>query len=579
MSERDNNEKICTEIWNKYRRSHDYLLKKGLISKTDKYWKFYLGDQWTGLKKGNEELPTMNMIKPIVKYKVSTISQNAMIANYSDASANEGAEHQEIYRELNRRFAQSWEKAKMTDVAWRNNKAAAVQGDSYVYFGEKDTNKQPQIISNTAILFGDENISNIQEQPYIIIRERRELKRVIEEATENGIPEEQIKMIAVDDDTDDEVLNKDEVKDKVTSLLYFTKVDGIVHFAKSTKNCIYKPLKALAVTRNGEVIGGLQTYPIVPYVWEPQPNMARGLGEVEMLIPNQLELNKTLARRAVAVKMAAFPRLAYDATAIANPDDLSKVGSAIGVTTGNAQSISQAIAYLNPAHISGDAQQLFQDLLDQTKDLVGAGDNALGNVDPERASGQAIMAVRDQTQVPLNEQINMFQKFVEEVAMLWFDLWSTYDSESFTTEQTIEQANPETGQVEQITEDVPVPYEELLSLRPTVRIDVSQDNRWTKLAEQQAADQLLNNQQIGFSEWVELCAENGPIPKSKLLKIVNQREEQQKQMAEQQAQQPQVDANGNPIPPEQMQPPQPSAEQVREGAGAATDNTETAPVR
>lgn len=573
MSERDENKKVCTDIWNKYNKSHDYMLKKGIISKTDKYWKFYLGDQWTGLKRGNEELPTMNMIKPIVKYKVSTISQNAMIANYSDASAQNGEEHQGVYKELNRRFAQSWEKAKMTDVAWRNNKAAAVQGDSYVYFGEKDTNKQPQIISNTAILFGDENISDIQAQPYIIIRERRERKAVIEEATENNIPEEEIKMIATDDDTEDEVLNKDEVKDKVTSLLYFTKIDGIVNFAKSTKSCIYKPLTPLTVTKNGKVLGGLETYPIVPYVWEPQPNMARGLGEVEMLIPNQLELNKTLARRAVAVKMAAFPRLAYDSTAISNPDDLTKVGAAIGVTTGNAQSISQAIAYLNPAHISGDAQQLFQDLLDQTKDLVGAGDNALGNVDPERASGQAIMAVRDQTQVPLNEQINAFQRFVEEVAMLWFDLWSTYDSEDFTEEQEIERVDPETREITKETIEVPVPYEEIIKLRPTVRIDVSQDNRWTKLAEQQAADQLLNNQQIGFSEWVELCAENGPIPKSKLLKIVNQREQQQQQMA---AQPQQVDANGNPIP---QAPPEPTAAQVREGAGSFSDNTETAPVR
>ena len=567
MAYSDKNEAECTEIWLKYEKSHDYMLRKGLISRVNKYWKFYLGDQWTGLKKGNEELPTMNIIKPIVKYKVSTISQNAMIANYSDASSNSGAEHQGVYKELNRRFSQSWEKAKMTDVCWRNNKNAAVQGDSFVYFGTKDTNDMPQIISTTAILFGDENTERIQDQPYIIIRERLDRKAVIEEALANGIPEAQVKMIATDDDTDDEVFNKDEVKDKVTSLLYFTKIDGIVHFAKTTKSCIYKPLEALEVTRNGVRVGGLTTYPIVPYYWEPQPNSARGLGEVEMLIPNQLELNKTLARRAVAIKMAAFPRIAYDATAIENPEDLSRVGAAIGVTTGNAQSISQAIAYLNPAHISGDAQQLFQDLLDQTKDLAGAGDNALGNVDPERASGQAIMAVRDQTQVPLNEQINAFQRFVEEVAMLWFDLWTTYDPDGFTEEQTVQTQDPQTGEILTETQEVPVPYEEIIKLRPTVRIDVSQDNRWTKLAEQQAADQLLNNQQIGFSEWVELCAENGPIPKSKLLKIVEQREQQQAQMAEQQA-----------AGMEQPVPPQPTAEQVAAGVGNPSDNMETAPV-
>lgn len=564
-----------TDIWLKYQKSHDYMMKKGIVSKTNRYWNFYLGEQWVGLKKGREELPTMNIIKPIVKYKVSTISQNAMIANYSDASASEGAEHQGVYKEFNRRFSQSWEKAKMTDVCWRNNKAAAVQGDSYVYFGSKDTNEMPQIIQNTSILFGDENIERIQDQPYIIIRERLDKKKVIEEAKRNGIPESEIAMIAADEDTEDEVFNRDEVKDKVTSLLYFTKIDGIVSFAKTTKTCIYKPMESLTVKRNGRVIGGLTTYPIIPYVWEVQPNSARGLGEVEMLIPNQLELNKTLARRAVAVKLAAFPRIAYDATSIQNPEDLDKVGKAIGVTTGNAQSIAQAIAYLNPAHISGDAQQLFSDLLDQTKDLVGAGDNALGNIDPERASGQAIMAVRDQTQVPLNEQINTYQRFVEEVAMLWFDLWSTYDPDGFEEEVVDEQTGETTKR--------PVPYEEIISLRPTVRIDVSQDNRWTKLAEQQAADQLLNNQQIGFSEWVELCAENGPIPKSKLLKIVNQREQQQREMAAQQAQQPQFDENGNPIPPGQTPPvpiPEqgPTAEQVQEAAGNPGDNTDTEPV-
>lgn len=562
-----------TDIWKKYQKSHDYMMKKGIVSRTNKYWNFYLGNQWIGLKKGNEDLPTMNIIKPIVKYKVSTISQNAMIANYSDASANAGAEHQEIYKEFNRRFSQSWEKAKMTDVCWRNNKAAAVQGDSYVYFGSKDTNEMPQIIQNTAILFGDENIERIQDQPYIIIRERLDKRKVIEEAKRNGIPDDQIELIAADEDTEDEVFNRDEVKDKVTSLLYFTKIDGIVSFAKTTKCCIYKPMESLTVKRNGKVIGGLTTYPIIPYLWEVQPNSARGLGEVQMLIPNQLELNKTLARRAVAVKLAAFPRIAYDATAIQNPEDLDKVGKAIGVTTGNAQSIAQAISYLNPSHISGDAQQLFADLLDQTKDLVGAGDNALGNIDPERASGQAIMAVRDQTQVPLNEQINTYQRFVEDVAMLWFDLWSTYEPDGFEEEIVDEQTGETTRR--------PVPYEEIIALRPTVRIDVSQDNRWTKLAEQQAADQLLNNQQIGFSEWVELCAENGPIPKSKLLKIVNQREQQQREMAAQQQQQ--LAQNGMPepqgeVPPEMAQPGQPTAEQVQEGAANPGDNTESEPV-
>lgn len=152
--------------------------------------------------------------------------------------------------------------------------------------------------------------------------------------------------------------------------------------------------------------------------------------------------------------------------------------------------------------------------------------------------------------------------------MLWFDLWTTYDPDGFTEEQVQQVTNPETGEITTETVEVPVPYEEVIKLRPTVRIDVSQDNRWTKLAEQQAADQLLNNQQIGFSEWVELCAENGPIPKSKLLKIVEQREQMQAQAAQ----------AGQPGMPGQPVPPQPNAAQVMAGAGNPEDNMETEPV-
>ena len=53
-------------------------------------------------------------------------------------------------------------------------------------------------------------------------------------------------------------------------------------------------------------------------IWEELPNDARGMSEVEQLIPNQLELNKMLARRAISGKQSAFPRLAYDDTSIAN---------------------------------------------------------------------------------------------------------------------------------------------------------------------------------------------------------------------------------------------------------------------
>ncbi len=64
-------EKIeTTDIYNKYQKAHDYMEKKGIVRKTNKNWDMYTGNQWKGLQTGGEELPMMNVIKPIIKYKV-----------------------------------------------------------------------------------------------------------------------------------------------------------------------------------------------------------------------------------------------------------------------------------------------------------------------------------------------------------------------------------------------------------------------------------------------------------------------------------------------------------------------------
>lgn len=518
------------EIWKKYEKSHDYMQKKGIVSKTDRNWDMYIGYQWKGMNSNGRKLPILNIIKPVIKYKVSTIAQHAMTANFSDADSN--PEYQSIYREMNRRFAQSWEKAKMDTNAWKCNKDAAIAGDSYAYFYTDDTNDQPQILSNTSVLLGDENQPDIQKQPYIIIRERLTVQQVKDIAKSYKIPQDEIDSIASDDDTSDQTFNKEEVSDKVTSLIYFTKKDGVVNVAKATKTCIYMPMHPLETMQMNKAVGHLTMYPIASFIWEPKPNSARGVSDVEFLIPNQIELNKTLARRSITVELTAYPRIAYDTTAIENPDDLSKVGAPIGMATGSSQSVSQAISYLNAANMSSDAQDLFNDLLTQTKELAGAGDSALGNVDPQRTAAQAIIAVRDQTQVPLNEQVNTYQQYVEDIALIWFDMWTTYDVDSFNTEQV----DPITGEIiqNQATPEI------LAALKPSVRIDVSQDNNWTKLSEQQTLDNLLNSNQITLAEWADLIPDNSPVPKGRLQKILKQREEQQMQQAQQQIAQNQM---------------------------------------
>ena len=505
-------DKKYTEIWQKYEKCKEYLDGKGIVAKTNRNWNFFIGKQWEGCNTGGQELPMLNFIKPIVQYKVSSVAQNAMTAVYSDM--NMRSEMQGVYDKLNRYWQQCWEKAKMTQSAWRVLKAGAIQGDTYVYWQDGDTLQPPMIIDNSCVFLSNENIDNIQEQEYIIVRERWTLEAVKKYAKDNGISEEEIKKIVTDTDTETQLFNKKEVEDKVTVLFYMTKKDGIVHTGRATKEVVIEKVEPIKATKDGRELRGLTVYPVIPYVWENVPNSARGVGEVEQLIPNQLELNKTLARRSMAVNIGAYPRLAYDANAIENPEDLNKVGVAIAVNGGNAQSIQQMISYLNATNISSDADKLSNDLLQITKDLAGASDYALGNINPEQASGTAIIAVRDSAQVPLSEQVARYRQWVEDVSLLWLDLWISYnpDGISFMTEID--------GQEIEVT----IPQEELENLKPTVRIDVSPDNQWTKLAEQQTLDNMLMNQHITIEEYVEATPDNSSVPKAKLKAILEKRQ-------------------------------------------------------
>lgn len=116
----------ATKYWRLYEKGIDYIRQKNLITRTNRNWNFYVGKQWEGLESGGEELPLLNFIKPTIKHKVSTVSQNNMVANYSDLEGRE--ELAGVYKELNSLFSACWEKANMDMELWAMMKDAAVTG-------------------------------------------------------------------------------------------------------------------------------------------------------------------------------------------------------------------------------------------------------------------------------------------------------------------------------------------------------------------------------------------------------------------------------------------------------------------
>jgi hypothetical protein len=349
-----------------------------------------------------------------------------------------------------------------------------------------------------------------------MIYERRNVETVRKEARENGISEDDIALIMPDNETEYTIGEKIEVKNesKCVSVLWMERGDdGIVSVARSVRACVYEPLHPLSVTRDGEGVSGLKSYPIVNMIWEEKPGSARGQSQVAALIPNQIEHNRTLARRSVAVKLCAYPRLVYASGMIENKESLDVAGAKIEVRGEIDKAINSIVGYISPAGMSPDAKALSEDLVTGTKDLEGASDAAVGQVNPEKASGAAIAAVRDQAALPLNEQVAAYRQFVEDIALLWYDLWAAYKPNGFIVDYE------EGGE----RLEASVTAEDLEALKVSVRVDVSPDNPWTKYAEQQELSNLYAKKGISLEEYLEVSPPNSPLPVAKLKRILAKR--------------------------------------------------------
>lgn len=503
-------EDTCTtKIWQDYQKGLDYLNRKNLFQRVEDSYTFVQGDQWRGLESGGERMPVLNFIKPTMKYGVAMVAQNGMSINYSSMDYSPNRQRTvEICELLNKHAAATWERVKLDKYSWQIIQDAYIAGDAVAYFYDDDGNIAMELIDATRIMYADEQNPNIQEQPYILVVQRRYVEDVRREAKENGIKKEDIELIIPDTESETQDADIDEVRDdlKCITITKFYKRDGEVWVTRSTR---------LAVYQKDTRIEGLTLYPFAVYRWQPEHGEARGLGDVWDKIPNQIEVNKSLARLCVASKEFSFPHVVYNRDKISaeSVKDLRVIGAPIEVSGMDVQDISKVVGYMQAQNINPLAKEIINDLIEQTRDLAGAGDAVTGQINPEKASGAAIIAVRDAAALPLNMQVADYKQFVEDIARIWFDMWRAY--------------NPMGVEVVDEDTQIIIPAEELEGLEVDIRIDVSPTNPYSKYAQEQGLLNLFQAQAITFEEMVEALDDDSSLPKDKLMEIIEKREMQQ----------------------------------------------------
>ena len=228
----------------------------------------------------------------------------------------------------------------------------------------------------------------------------------------------------------------------------------------------------------------------------------------------------------------AYPKLVANTSYITDSSALEKVGTTIEVDKISADDVNKIVSYLRPTSMSSDAYNLQEDLINKTQDLAGAGDTANGNVDPEQASGTAILAVQKASQQPLNEQLDVYKQFIEDIAMIWFEMIKTYNTDGITVidEQT-DVASKQTIEI-----PVKITAEELEELKIHIKIDITPKSAYDKYAQERSLENLLSSGHITFKEYVSMLDDDSTMPKTKLEKLMKQREDEERAMMEMQKQ-------------------------------------------
>ena len=176
-----------TQIWDLYERGRNYNRLKNLYSDTDRNYRMDNGNQWEGLKISGIEPIQLNIIKPIVKYKVGIINNNLYQPVYS-AENFENKDFKEVAIKtcelLNKLASKVWEKDNMDYKTRSMSKNSAINDECPIYVDYDEENNMPanEILSKNDVLYGNENDSDIQNQPYILIKHRKPVINVVEMA-------------------------------------------------------------------------------------------------------------------------------------------------------------------------------------------------------------------------------------------------------------------------------------------------------------------------------------------------------------------------------------------------------------
>lgn len=417
-----------SKTWLQYESGKEYKRRIGLYKTVRENERFYRGDQWHMTSNASLPRPVFNVMKRIIDHLCCTVAPSKVAIRYVDERfpfVKDKNELLGITNVLSDNARYRWERSKMDAKLYTLISDAAITGDGVLYcYWKSDSDGdgvytgdiQTDVIDNVNLFVSDVNKSDIQSQDYIILSGRASVASLRREARENGVSEGDVLKIVSDkpsetdrsSDFDTFELEGDD-EAKATYLIKFWREDGLVCFEKSTRNCVINRVKTPCTL-----------YPIAYFSWQKTKNCFHGTSIASSMVANQKYINRAYAMVMKHMSDTAFSKVIYDKSKI--PEWSNEVGEAIAaVGTAN---VSDAVSVIGVGELQKDYLEFLQNVISNTKELSGATETALGNVNPQNTS--AILAIQEASRIPLKLVRTALYQCIEDLASIWADMTFAY---------------------------------------------------------------------------------------------------------------------------------------------------------
>ncbi len=416
--------------WQQFEAGREYNRRIGLYENYTQCERFYRGDQWKNVAAGGLPTPVFNYVRRIADYYISQIASANVDMTFSDenlpfiTSEAHRERVSEAVRLLNDHAAFRWEKCRIDRLIRAALRDAVLSGDGIFFTYWDPTVRTGQAYTGdfvtvtldaTNLFVANVNSADIQSQEYVIVSGRESVSRLREEAVRAGVSRETAEKIRPDGDihygAGDYAMqeNPDASAEKATYVIKFTRdANGYVQFEKQTRDVTIK-----------HVSTGLRLYPVCMFNWTPTKNSYHGTSPIAQLIQNQKYVNKAYALLMKHMIDTAFSKVVYDKTRI--PEWSNEVGQAIGVVGGDLSSVASTVS---PGQMSERFADVIGDVVEHTKNCMGATDVSLGDAAPTNTS--AIIALQEANSVSLDPVRTSLYACLEELAAIWIDFMCAY---------------------------------------------------------------------------------------------------------------------------------------------------------